>query len=150
MYQELLSGYAVDPVTFCTCFDSGGYTDLVVVGPVTFHSLCEHHVIPFYGSVTFGYVPDGRMLGLSKFGRVVDALARRLQTQEHLTRALAETIWEATQPAALIVEVEAEHFCMAMRGVRKPGTVTRTSEVRGRFTYDQLLLERYQQQLTRR
>ena len=150
MFQELCSGYKDSPETHCKTFDSGGFQDLILVDDIPFHSLCEHHLIPFFGRVSFGYLPDGRMLGLSKFSRVVETLSRRLQTQEHLTHQLAETILRTARPTGLIVQVEAQHLCVAMRGVRKHGVVTITSETHGRFTHDRLLLERYNNQLTAR
>lgn len=150
MFKELISGYEEPVGRHCKTFDSGGFTGLVVVDDISFHSLCEHHLIPFYGRVSFGYLPSGRMLGLSKFSRVVSGLSRRLQTQEHFTHQLAETIWEATEPTGLMVRVEAQHLCVAMRGARQAGVITVSSEKRGQFNENRFLLEEFNNHLTLR
>jgi GTP cyclohydrolase I len=105
----------------------------VVVRRVEFFSLCEHHLLPFYGWMDVGYAPDGRVLGLSKIARIIDMFARRLQTQEHLTAQVAQGVWEAVNPVGVAVLAEATHLCMSMRGVHKSGAVTRTSAVLGDF-----------------
>jgi GTP cyclohydrolase I len=105
----------------------------VVLRRVEFFSLCEHHLLPFYGWMDIGYAPDGRVLGLSKIARVIDMFAKRLQTQEHLTAQVAQGIWDAVEPVGVAVLAEATHLCMSMRGVQKSGAMTRTSAVVGDF-----------------
>lgn len=131
--RELTSGYSTDPRSLLKTFDNDGTRDLVLVRDIPFYSLCEHHVLPFSGVVHVGYIPGDQIVGLSKFGRLVDAFARRLQVQERLTAQIADTLEDVLSPAGVIVVVEAEHFCMAMRGVQKAGSRTVTSAVRGVF-----------------
>lgn len=127
MYKELLSGYQMDPKEVFKVFESHGYKDLVTVTNIDFYSLCEHHMIPFFGKVHVGYIPNGKILGLSKFARLVDIYARRLQTQEHMTRQIHEAIVKHLNPDACIVHLEAEHLCVSMRGIKKKGFVTETT-----------------------
>ncbi len=127
MYKELLSGYQQDPSSIFKVFESDGYNDLVTVCNIDFYSLCEHHMIPFFGKVHIGYVPNGKILGLSKFARLVDIYARRLQTQEHLTTQIQDAIQEHLHPVGSIVHIEAEHLCVSMRGIKKKGFVTKTT-----------------------
>lgn len=127
MYSELLGGYKRDPKLVFKKFDSNRYHDLVTAANIDFYSLCEHHMIPFFGKVHIGYVPNGKILGLSKFLRVVDVYARRLQTQENLTKQIFDSIKENLHPRGLIVRIEAEHLCVAMRGVKKKGFITKTT-----------------------
>jgi len=130
---EFTGGYGMDLGELFTTFDSGGYDEMVTVRDVPLHSLCEHHLLPFIGRAHVSYIPDGRIVGLSKIARVVNALARRLQVQERLTIEIADTIEKYLTPAGLLVMVEAEHLCMTMRGVQAPGTTTTTTAVRGRI-----------------
>ena len=111
---------------------------MVMVRDIPFASLCEHHMVPFMGKVHVGYIPgaDGRVTGLSKLARLVDVYARRLQVQERMTTQIADTMEKALVPRGVLVVVEAEHLCMSMRGVKKPGTLTITSAVRGLFRDD--------------
>lgn len=127
MYQELLSGYSIDPKNVFKTFPSNGFHDLVTATNIEFYSLCEHHMIPFHGKVHIGYVPNGRILGLSKFVRLVDIYARRLQTQENFTHQLAEAIDKNLHPQGYIIHVEAEHLCVAMRGIKKQNFMTKTT-----------------------
>ena len=127
MYQELLSGYAQDVKPVVKTFESRGYHDLVTATNIDFYSLCEHHMIPFFGKVHIGYVPNGRILGLSKFARLVDIYAKRLQTQENFTHQLAKAIEDNLHPQGYIVHVEAEHLCVAMRGIKKQDFLTKTT-----------------------
>jgi GTP cyclohydrolase I len=106
------------------------HSSMVMVRDIELYSLCEHHMLPFFGRAHIAYIPDGKIVGLSKLARVVDAYARRLQVQERLTDQVAEAL-ERLQPRGIMVIVEAEHLCMAMRGVERPGAITRTSAVRG-------------------
>jgi GTP cyclohydrolase I len=131
---ELTAGYRVDdPPALLKTFENDGTRDMVLVRDIPFYSLCEHHVLPFYGVAHVAYVPGDRIVGLSKFGRLVEAFARRLQVQERLTAQIADTLEDTLSPAGVIVVVEAQHLCMAMRGVQKPGALTLTSAVRGVF-----------------
>lgn len=130
-YRELFGGYAERPEQHARTFDPAGFSGELEVGPIPFTSLCQHHVLPFSGGVAVRYRPSDRILGLSKFSRIVSVFARRLQTQERLTRQIADSIEECLAPAALRVEITAEHFCMRMRGVRQAGVPTRTAESRG-------------------
>lgn len=129
--REMTSGYAVDVEALFTTFERDGYDSLVVERGIPFTSLCEHHVLPFNGVAHIGYLPVERVVGLSKLARVVDAFARRLQIQERMTVQIADAIEKHLTPLGVIVVVEAEHSCMACRGVRKPGVVAVTSVTRG-------------------
>jgi GTP cyclohydrolase I len=110
---------------------------MVIEKDITFHSSCEHHLMPFFGKVHIGYIPDGKVVGLSKLARTVEVYARRLQIQELMTAQIADAIMEYLQPKGVIVMVEAEHMCMSMRGVKKPGSQTVTLATRGRFLEDE-------------
>ena len=134
-YDDLFAGYADDPAVYLSrkFEDVAGYDEMVVVRDIGFASHCEHHMIPFMGRVDIGYYPNGGVLGLSKLARVVEAFARRLQTQETMTEQIAQTIETYLQPRGVAVMVEAEHLCMSMRGVRKQGASTITTSFKGRF-----------------
>ncbi len=134
MYDELLSGYSLNPEKILNnaLFDVE-YDEMVVVKDIDFYSLCEHHMLPFYGKAHVGYLPDKKVVGLSKIPRLVDMFAKRLQVQERMTQQIAAAIDELVVPRGVGVVVEAHHLCAAMRGVRKPGTVMTTSSVRGQF-----------------
>ena len=130
-------GYTVDPVKAVNgaLFDVN-YDEMVLVRDIDFYSLCEHHLIPFFGKVHVGYVPNGKVLGLSKIPRIVEIFARRLQVQERLTTQIALTLEEVLGPRGVGVVVEATHLCMAMRGVEKQNSFTMTSSLRGEFSED--------------
>ncbi len=134
MYAELTAGYHVDPGRLINgaVFDVD-YSEMVIVKDIPFYSLCEHHLLPFFGSAAVAYIPDGRVLGLSKIPRIVEMFARRLQVQERLTQQIADFLQEQLNPKGTGVVVEATHLCAVMRGVRKPGTVMTTSSVLGLF-----------------
>jgi len=138
MFEELFSGADEDPARHLTVTFAAEHDEMVMVRDIPFTSLCEHHMVPFIGKAHVAYIPgeDGRITGLSKMARLVDAYARRLQVQERMTSQIADTMEEALEPRGVLVVVEAEHLCMAMRGVRKPGTLTVTSAVRGLFRQD--------------
>lgn len=131
--EELCSGYQIDVPSLFKTFDKEGYDGMVVVKDIPLTSLCEHHMVPFSGKAHIGYFPGKRVVGLSKFARVVSAYARRLQVQERLTNEILQAIVENLKPHGAIVVIEAEHMCMTIRGVQTPGTITLTSAVSGIF-----------------
>jgi GTP cyclohydrolase IA len=134
MYTELTAGYHVDPERLINraIFDVD-YSEMVVVKDIPFYSLCEHHLLPFFGTAAVAYIPRGRVIGLSKIPRIVEMYARRLQVQERLTQQIADFLQARLEPQGVGVVLEATHLCAAMRGVRKPGTVMTTSAVLGLF-----------------
>lgn len=134
-FAELTAGYHVDPADLFTTFDSDGYDELVMVKDISFYSLCEHHLLPFFGTAAVGYIAKGRIVGLSKLARLVDVFARRLQTQERITLQVADALEQYLEPAGVIVVLKARHLCMEMRGVRTQGAQTVTDEVRGLFRH---------------
>jgi GTP cyclohydrolase I len=133
MYAELLDAKPFDATTFP---NDGGYDELVVATQIPFHSLCEHHLLPFVGVAHVGYLPGERIIGLSKLARVVELFARNLQVQERLTTQVARWLQEHLQPKGVGVVIEAEHFCMSLRGVQKPGAMTVTSALLGHVRDD--------------
>jgi GTP cyclohydrolase IA len=135
MYVELFSGLDADPKAELTVDFEVGYQEMVVLKDIPFYSMCEHHLLPFYGLAHIGYIPgaDGRVVGISKLARVVEIFARRPQIQERMTQQIADTIFEALQPDGVAVVVQAEHLCMVMRGIKKPGANVVTSAMRGSF-----------------
>ena len=134
-YEELFAGYKECPAEVLdrTFSEIGTYDDLVLVRDIPFYSHCEHHVMPFTGKAHIAYVPTGRVVGLSKIARLIDVYGRRLQTQEHLTAQIATAIEEILKPRGAAVMLEAEHTCMSMRGVAKPGSLTVTTKFTGLF-----------------
>ncbi|MBJ7341892.1 GTP cyclohydrolase I FolE [Mycolicibacterium sp.] len=140
-YKEMFAGLYADPDTVLnTTFDEQ-HDELVLVKSIPMYSTCEHHLVAFHGVAHVGYIPgvDGRVTGLSKLARVVDLYAKRPQVQERLTGQVADAVMRKLDPRGVIVVIEAEHLCMAMRGVRKPGATTTTSAVRGQFKTDSTL-----------
>jgi GTP cyclohydrolase I len=138
-YAEIFAGLSINPDDVLqTTFDED-HDELVLVKDIPLYSTCEHHLIPWHGTAAVGYIPGehGRITGLSKLARVVDLYARRPQVQERLTSQVADAVMRRLDPRGVIVVVQAEHLCMAMRGVRKPGALTMTSAVRGIFQEDQ-------------
>lgn len=135
-YSELFGGYEEDPseVLGRTFEEVAGYDDIVLVKDIHFHSHCEHHMVPIIGKAHVAYLPDERVLGLSKIARVVDIFAHRLQTQETMTAQIATSIDETLAPRGVAVMIEAEHMCMAMRGIRKQGSTTITTRYTGEFS----------------
>ena len=135
MYSELFSGLDVDPRAELAVDFGEGYEEMVILRDIPFYSMCEHHLLPFYGVAHVGYVPSpgGRVVGVSKLARVVEICARRPQLQERMTQQIADAIFESLQPAGVAVVIQAEHLCMVMRGIKKPGTTVVTSSVRGNF-----------------
>ena len=133
MYAELFSGMGLNPEQAIDTVFNEQTTDPVVMRHVLFHSVCEHHLLPFFGSVNLAYVPNGKVAGLSKLARAVEVAAKRPQVQERLTMQVADAIYSALEPHVVAVEIDAEHLCMAMRGIKKPGTKVITTAVRGSF-----------------
>ena len=133
MYAELFMGIGVDPKDELTVSYQEGHHEMVILRDIQFYSMCEHHLLPFYGVVHIGYIPKGNVVGVSKLARVVETLSRRPQLQERLTTQIAEAIREALQPDGVAVVIQAEHMCMTIRGVKKPGTNIVTSATRGLF-----------------
>ena len=133
MYRDLLSGVGQDPQTAIDTVFELDSEDPVVLGSVPFYSMCEHHLLPFFGHAHLAYIPNGKIAGLSKLVRALELASRRLQVQERLTGQVADAIFSALDPHGVAVEVEAEHFCMSMRGVQKPGSRVVTTAIRGRF-----------------
>ncbi|SOX56325.1 GTP cyclohydrolase I FolE [Mycobacterium ahvazicum] len=137
-YREIFSGLYTDPSDVLNTMFDEDHDELVIVKEIPLYSTCEHHLVSFHGVAHVGYIPgqDGRVTGLSKIARLVDLYAKRPQVQERLTSQIADALVNRLDPRGVIVVVEAEHLCMAMRGVRKPGAITTTSAVRGQFKTD--------------
>jgi len=133
MYAEVFSGLREDPADVLRVGFEEGHQELVLVKDIPFYSMCEHHFLPFHGVAHIGYIPNGRVVGLSKLARALEILARRPQLQERLTSQLADVIMATLEPAGVAVVITAEHLCLSMRGVRKPGSKTATSAMRGVF-----------------
>ncbi|MDT9024668.1 MULTISPECIES: GTP cyclohydrolase I FolE [Rossellomorea] len=137
MYAEVFSGIGHDPKEYFETIFSEEHEELVLVKDIPFYSMCEHHLVPFYGKAHVAYIPrNGRVAGLSKLARAVESVAKRPQLQERITSTVADTIMETLEPYGAMVVVEAEHMCMTMRGVKKPGSSTVTTAVRGSFKED--------------
>jgi len=135
-YAELFAGLRVDPAKVLTTTFEANHEELVLVRDIEVYSLCEHHLLPFFGKAHIGYLPRGKVVGLSKLPRLMDVFARRLQVQERLTRQIAECIQEILDPAGVGVIIEASHLCMMMRGVEKQQSVTRTQALLGALKDD--------------
>ena len=131
MYADLFSGLSKDPRELLKAQFQEQHREMVILKDIPFYSLCEHHFLPFHGVAHVGYVPQGKVVGISKIARVVELFARRPQMQERLTGQVANTIWEELEADGVAVVVEAEHLCLTMRGVQKPGTKVLTSAIRG-------------------
>ena len=133
MYSEIFEGLWIDPLKYLETVFQVAHDEMVVLRNIPFYSMCEHHFLPFHGEAHVGYIPDGRVVGISKLARVVEGFARRPQIQEQLTSQIAEAIMEVLKPDGVAVVIEAEHLCMTMRGVKKPGSRMVTSAMRGDF-----------------
>lgn len=135
-YDKLFSGYGKDPADLATIFDGEAYDEMILVKDIELYSTCEHHMLPFYGKAHIAYIPNGKIIGLSKMPRLVEIYARRLQNQERLTMQIADALWDILQPKGVAVVIEAKHFCMMSRGVEKQGSSATTSALRGLFKKD--------------
>lgn len=142
-YQEMLQGYDQDPKDVFKLFDNDGFKGIVTVVNIKFHSLCEHHMLPFFGEVHIGYIPNNKILGLSKFARLVDIYARRFQVQERMTTQISDAIMKYLKPKGVIVITQAEHLCMSMRGVEKAASITKVITKRGVFVNDKDLVNEF-------
>ncbi|MEI5907185.1 GTP cyclohydrolase I FolE [Bacillus spongiae] len=137
MYEEVFQGLNQDPREYFETIFSEDHEEVVLVKDIPFYSMCEHHLVPFFGHAHVAYIPrNGKVTGLSKLARAVEAVAKRPQLQERITSTVAESIMEKLEPHGVMVVVEAEHMCMTMRGVKKPGAKTVTTAVRGSFKED--------------
>jgi GTP cyclohydrolase I len=138
MYAELFEGLRVDPTEYLKVGFEVGHDEMVILRDIPFYSVCEHHFMPFHGNAAVGYIPDGRVVGVSKLARLVEAYARRPQLQERLTGQVADAIMETLRPDGVAVVIDAEHLCMTQRGVKKPGSRMVTSATRGLFRQNQV------------
>jgi GTP cyclohydrolase IA len=134
MYAEIFGGIRKDPAKEITRCEENGHEEMIMVKDIPLYSMCEHHLLPFFGKAHVAYIPTrGRITGLSKIARAVETISRRLQTQERMTSQIADVLVESLKPRGVLVVIEAEHLCMVMRGIKKPGSITVTSAVRGSF-----------------
>lgn len=133
MYEEICGGMTEDASMHLQKTFSVSDSGIVMEKDIVFYSMCEHHMLPFYGKAHIAYIPDGKVVGLSKLARTVEVFAKRLQIQEQMTAQIADAIMEHLSPRGVMVVIEAEHMCMTMRGVKKPGSLTETMAVRGEF-----------------
>lgn len=143
MYEEIFGGMQEDAGVHLRKTFTVDNSEMVLEKNIVFYSTCEHHLMPFYGQVHIAYIPDGRVVGLSKLARTVEVYARRLQLQEQMTEQIADAIMEHLAPKGVMVMVEAEHMCMTMRGIKKPGSRTVTLAKRGAFAKKQKLQEQF-------
>ena len=138
MYAELFEGLRIDPTQYLKVGFEAGHDEMVILRDIPFYSVCEHHFMPFHGIAAVGYIPDGRVVGVSKLARLVEGYARRPQLQERLTGQVADALMETLRPDGVAVVIEAEHLCMTQRGVKKPGSRMVTSATRGLFRQNQV------------
>ncbi|MBQ7955488.1 MAG: GTP cyclohydrolase I FolE [Lachnospiraceae bacterium] len=147
MYEEIYGGMDEDAATHLSKTFTVENSEMVLEKDIVFYSTCEHHLMPFYGKAHVAYIPDGKVVGLSKLARTVEVFARRPQIQEQMNAQIADAIMENLNPKGVMVMVEAEHMCMTMRGVKKPGSKTMTVAVRGVFAQDEALQNRFWQMI---
>lgn len=143
MYEEILSGMEDSPKEHLSKTFTAENNEMVIEKDILFYSTCEHHLMPFYGKAHIAYVPDGKVVGISKLARTVETYAKRLQIQEKMTAQIADAIMENLRPKGVIVLIEAEHMCMTMRGIKKPGSRTVTAAKRGCFLEDPELVHTF-------
>ena len=146
---ECLSGYSEDPARHLKLFDNDSYHDLIIVSRISFSSVCEHHLLPFFGYVDIAYLPGSKILGLSKFARIVDVYSRRMQVQERLTKQLATFFYDNLSSDLVMVNIAAQHTCMMIRGVNRPESLTETLAIQGDRTGKEVYISQFQQ-LTQR
>jgi len=132
-YEKIFAGYKMDPKNILTVFNNEGYDEMIICKHIDFYSTCEHHMLPFYGKVSIGYIPDKKIIGISKLPRIVEIFARRLQNQERMTMQIAKTFTKLLKPKGVGVVVEGKHLCMMARGVEKQNTIMTTSYCTGLF-----------------
>jgi GTP cyclohydrolase I len=149
MYEEIFAGYEVDPRDVLGVTFDEQHEELVIVKDIVYYSQCEHHMAPFFGKAHIGYIPSGKIAGLSKLARLVEAVSRRLQVQERITSQIADILHEVLIPHGVMVVVEGEHLCMCARGVKKPGSKTIISAVRGQFRQNAALRSEFLELLKR-
>jgi GTP cyclohydrolase I len=149
MYREVFAGVGVNPETALTTTFKETYDGIITVKDINYYTFCEHHLIPFYGKAHIGYIPDGNIVGLSKFARLVELVSQRPQVQERMTGQIADAILNVLQPKGVIVTVEGTHLCMCARGVKKPGTSTVTTLKKGIFADNVALCEEFDRSLSR-
>ena len=150
MYEELTAGYTDDAAVHLKKRFHVDNNDMVMEKDIHFYSFCEHHMLPFYGTAAVAYIPDGEVVGLSKIARTLEVFAKRFQLQERLTAQIADVFMEELKPHGVMVLIEAEHMCMTMRGIKKPGTKTVTVVTRGVFNEDEKLQNQFYRMLERR
>ena len=149
MYEELCQGMEEDPREQLSKAFHAENNEMILEKDITFYSICEHHLMPFYGKAHIAYIPDGKVVGISKLARTVEVYARRLQIQEKLTAEIADAIMEYVKPKGVMVQLSAEHMCMTMRGIKKPGSQTVTMVTRGVFAENKELQDRFLQLVNR-
>lgn len=149
MYEEVFSGVGVDPESALTTTFAEEYEGMVVVKDIHYYTFCEHHLIPFYGKAHIGYIPNGHVVGLSKFARLVELVSKRPQVQERMTQQIANAVMNVLQPRGVIVTLDGTHLCMCARGVKKPGSATVTTVKQGIFSDDVSLVREFEQALVR-
>ena len=150
MYEELAAGHTDDAAVHLKKRFHVDNNDMVMEKDLHFYSFCEHHMLPFYGTAAVAYIPDGEVVGLSKIARTLEVFAKRFQLQERLTAQIADVFMEELKPHGVMVLIEAEHMCMTMRGIKKPGTKTVTVVTRGVFNEDEKLQNQFYRMLERR
>ena len=150
MYEELFAGMDASAKEHLSKVFAASESGMVIERDIPFYSVCEHHMLPFYGKVHIAYLPEGKVVGISKLARTVEVFARRLQIQERLTGQIADAIMDSLQPAGVLVMAEAEHMCMTMRGIKKPGSKTMTLALRGAFEREEKLQNQFFQMLSAR
>lgn len=139
IYEELLTGYKTDPKTVLKTFTNEAYNEMLLVRHIEYFSLCEHHMIPFFGMANIAYIPDKKITGLSKIPRLIEAFAKRLQNQERLTTQVANTLYEILEPKGVAVQITGHHLCMSARGIQKTKAETITTDFLGDFKTDSSL-----------
>lgn len=150
MYAEIFQGLRIDPRQFLSTLFDEQHDEMVLVKDIPFYSMCEHHLLPFHGTAHVAYLPSGKVVGLSKIARVVEAFAQRPQVQERLTSQIADLLMDMLDAHGVAVVMEATHTCMTMRGVKKPGSTTLTSAMRGAFKTDQATRSEFMSLILRR